>query len=503
MHCTAGGTSIRGMLPWGSWLCQGGFFWSVNIQMNDKTQKFLPRILRCSKNDHVFPPQLSMVFILLVSVQHTLDGQRTTLILTFTGYILRLWPHVWFSESGGDRERESGYFPLKRRGDGERQMEEVNKPSYRFYERGHTLPSNYILEPKACVPYRNINLGVPSQMRNPETYMQDTWRSESPERYTYHSNFRRGTDSQGNSPTRHSSVSPDHYKLIEPSVGTQRRMSLCRNQLLSHGSSELPSLGPSQHTSGRSSPARRRKSIGSHAASPFRPTPSHKHTDSLHLQNDEYDAHRECGRESRNQSQISNKHSLDSEKLYRNLESISCCGSSVIHQNSYEGYKASPETTTAVNSSANTHSCNSPEVSLSRNCYSTHSHTPQREPQSRDSRMSLSQSPWQGSSHSLHSLPLSHGSFTSRQGAHSQVLVDSFSCAAVTKTDKGLEGNNKVSVDRTRSNLRRGMEALLTFEPEKATVELGEVRVSHIPYFYQSKQHMVCNVNVWLTHRNT
>lgn len=372
-------------------------------------------------------------------------------------------------------------------------MEEVNKRRYRYYERGHPLPSNYVCEPKACVPYRNVNLGVPSQRRNPETYLQDTWRSESPERYTYHSNFRQGTDSQRNSPTRHSSVSPDRYKLNEPPVGTQRRISLSRSQARSHasshGSSQLPSHGPSRHTSGRSSPTRRRGSIASRTASPSRATPSHRHTDSLHLQNGEYGVRKECSRESRSirsttmsPSQTSYKHSLDSEKLYRNLESISRRGSSVIHQNSYEGSKASPRTRTALNSSANTRSCNSREVSPSRNGYSTHSHTPQGEPYSRDSRLSPSQSSWQGSSHSVLTPPHSRGSSTTRRGADSQALGGSRSCVALTETDNGLEGNNKVSGDRIRSNMRKGMEALLISEPKKATIEMEEVRI-YISYF--------------------
>ncbi|XP_070777221.1 myosin phosphatase Rho-interacting protein-like [Enoplosus armatus] len=377
------------------------------------------------------------------------------------------------SESRGDRARESGYFSPDRRADGERQMDEVNKRQYRYYERGHALPSNYVPEPKACVPYRNISLGVPSQRRNPETYMQEAWRSESPERYTYHSNFRRGTDSQRNSPTRHSSVSPDRYKFSESPLRAQRRSSLSRSQVRPHGSSQLPSHGPSRHTSGRSSPSRKRGSIASRTASLSRTTPSCRPTDSFHLQNGEYDAQNRCTQELRSPSQVS--HSLDSEKLYRNLESISRRGSSAIHQNSYEGSQASPRTRTTVNSSANTRTRNSREVSPSRNSYSTHSHSPQREPHSRDSKLSPSQGSWHGSSHSLLSLPPSCGSSTSRRGANSQVLGGSLSHVAVTETDKGNEGNNKVSSERSRSNMRRGMEALLISEPKKAAVEVEEV----------------------------
>ncbi|XP_032391479.1 serine/arginine repetitive matrix protein 5 [Etheostoma spectabile] len=376
------------------------------------------------------------------------------------------------SESRGDREQESGYFSPDRKVDGEKQMDEVHKRSYRYYERGRPLPSNYVPEPKACVPYRTINLGVPSQRRNPETYMQEIWRSESPERYTYHSNFRRGADSQNNSPTRHSSVSPDRYKIIDPPLGTRRKSSLsrshARSQASSHGSSPLPSRGLSQHTSGRSSPSRRRGSIISRTVSPPRATP-HKLTDSFHLQNGEFDVQRRCSRDLSSPSQASNKHSLDSEKLYRNLESISRRGSSAIQQNSYVGSQASPQTRTAVNSLANTHTRNSREVSPSRNGFSTHSHTPQRDPQSRDSRLSPYQGSWQGSSHSLLSHPPSRCSSTSRRGADSQMLGGSLSHVAITETD------HKVSSDRSKSNIRRGMEALLISEPKKAAVEVEEV----------------------------
>ncbi|XP_049424547.1 myosin phosphatase Rho-interacting protein-like [Epinephelus fuscoguttatus] len=390
------------------------------------------------------------------------------------------------SESRGHREQESGYFSPDRKGDGERQTEEVNKRSYRYYERGRPLPTNYVPEPKACVPYRNVNLGIPSQRRNPETYMLEIWRSESPERYTYHSNFRRGASSQNNSPTRHSSVSPDRYKLTESPVGTQRKSSLSRSQVRSHasspGSSQLPSHGLSRHTSGRSSPSRRRGSIASRTASPPRATPSHRHTDSFHLQNGEYDAQKRSSRESRSPSQTSNKHSLDSEKLYRNLESISRRGSSAIQQNSYEGSQASPQTRTAISSSAHTRTRNSREVSPSRNGYSTHSHTPHREPHSRDSRLSPSQGSWQGSSHSVLSLPPSRGSSTSRRGLDSQMVGSLLSPVGITETDKGHEGNNKVSSGRSRSSVRRGMEALLLSEPKKAAVEVEEVAMTMDDY---------------------
>lgn len=351
-------------------------------------------------------------------------------------------------------------------------MEEVNKRQYRYYERGHPLPSNYIPEPKACVPYRNVNLGVPSQRRNEDTFMQECWRSESPERYTYHSNFRRGADSERNSPTRHSSVSPDRYKLIEPPVVTQRRSSLSRSQArshsTSHGSSQLPSRGPSRQTSGRTSPSRRRESVISQTVSPSRATSSHRLSNSPHLQNGDFDAQRGYSRDSRSPSQASNKHSLDSKRLYRNLESLSRRGSSTIQKNSNEGSQASPRTRTAINSSANSLSHNSREVSPPRNGYSV------------QSKLSPSQGSWQGSSHSLLSLPPSRGSSSSRhqlRGVESQMLGGSLSPVSPTETDKYNKGIINTSGDRSRSTVRRGMDALLISEPKKEAVEVEEVRL--------------------------
>uniref|UniRef100_I3KNM3 PH domain-containing protein n=1 Tax=Oreochromis niloticus TaxID=8128 RepID=I3KNM3_ORENI len=380
------------------------------------------------------------------------------------------------SESWGDRGQESGYFSPDRRGDGEQQTEEAKKRQFRYYERGHPLPSNYVPEPKACVPYRNVNLGVPSQRRNQETYMQETWRSESPQRYTYHSNFRRG-DSQRNSPTRHSSMSPERYNLTESPVGARRGSSVCRSQTRSHTSShsspQLPSYGPSCHTSGWSSPSCRKGSTASRTASPSRATPSHRRAGSLLSQNGEYDAKKVYSRESGSPSQASNRHSLDSEKLYRNLESISRRGSSALQQNSYELSQPSPRIRTAVNSLTNTRTRNSRDVSPSRNGYGT-SHSPQRQPCSRDSRLSP-QNSWQGSAHSLLSIPASPGSSSSRRGTGPQVFGGSLSQATITGTDEADEGKNKVIGDRSRSAIRRGMDTLLISEPKKAAVDAEEV----------------------------
>lgn len=300
--------------------------------------------------------------------------------------------------------------------------------------------------------------------------MLEAWRSDSPERYTYHSNFRR-PHSQRNSPTRHSSLSPDRFQSAKPPVGGHRRVSLSKSQARSHasslGSSRLPSYDPSRNTSGGSSPTRRRGSTSSRAASPKRSAPSQRQ------QQREHGSQRDSRHASRSESQCSNKHSLDSEKLYRNLESISRRGSTAVHRESSEGSKGSPLIRTAVNSSANTLSCNSGDASPSRNGYSRSSHTPRGDPL--DSRLSPRQNSWKGSVNSLLSPPHSHCSAASRRSADSPSPGGSLSPAAITEPDKDPERNSSLRVDRSGSNKRRGMDSLLISEPKKTAEELEEV----------------------------
>lgn len=287
--------------------------------------------------------------------------------------------------------------------------------------------------------------------------MLEAWRSDSPERYTYHSNFRR-PHSQLNSPSRHSSLSPDRFQSAKPPVGGQQQVSLSRCQARSHasslGSSQLPSYGPSRNTSGRSSPTRRRGSTSSRTASPKRSTPSQRQ------QQREHGSQHESHHASRSESQLSHKHSLDSEKLYKNLESISRRGSTA-------------RTRTAVNSSANTLFCNSGDVSPFRNGHSRNSFAPQGDPQ--DSRLSPYQNSWKGSVNSLLSPPHSHCSTTSRRSANSPSRGGSLSPTAITETDRGPERNTSVRVDRSGSNKKRGMDSLLIAQPKKTADELEEV----------------------------
>ncbi|KAK9978958.1 hypothetical protein ABG768_020694 [Culter alburnus] len=76
------------------------------------------------------------------------------------------------------RERESGYFSLGRAA-GSRALRDQSPPApYRHSERGHPLPSNKSPEPKAAIPFRNPDLGLPSERRtsefqNPEQLAED------------------------------------------------------------------------------------------------------------------------------------------------------------------------------------------------------------------------------------------------------------------------------------------------------------------------------------------
>lgn len=271
-----------------------------------------------------------------------------------------------------------------------------------------------------------------------------------------------------NSPTRHSSVSPDRYKLAEPPVHSQRRIPMCqgraRSQSSSYGSTRLPTRGPSGQTSGRSSPTRRRGSAASRMSSPSRAIATHRRVDSSPSQNSDYDSRKGRGQGSRSPSRASNQHSLDSEKLYRNLESISRRGSSAALHNSKRSSQASPQHRSAVNSSVNTRSCNSRELSPPRNGYSS----PQQDFYPRDNKASASLSSWRGSSHSVVSHEASRGSSASRCGTGTRALGLG---SRVADTD---HSSTTIAV-RSPSNVRRGMDALLMSEPKKVTVEAEEV----------------------------
>ena len=418
-------------------------------------------------------------------------------------------------ECRGAQEQERNYVSRERRGYSEQRSEDTNKRPYRHYERGRPLPSHHSPEPKACVPFRTVNLGIPSQRRNTDTFIQETWRSESPQRYTYHSNFRGRGESQENSPSRHYSKSPERHRPTESPLDSQRWRSQSRGQIQSnvpsHHSSRPLSHAPSGHASRRSSPSHRRESIVSGSVSTCRTSPNRMHGDSTYVPNGE-SAPRGRSRESRRPSQTSTGHGLDSERLYRNLETLSRHGSLA---GPPAPYKRSSRGRTAVNSSADTLAGNSREVSPLRSGRGTYSHTPQIELHSSDSRpdtaaqsyssrtrdrdrpsrseASPPEGSWRGSSHSLHSAAFSQGSSSPRRDAPF-LAHPPMSPTATMQTDKGNEGSNKDG-DRSRSNVRRGLDAILTSEPKQTPVDLEEVSplviIQRLPLVHSHVVHCV------------
>ncbi|XP_026076548.1 serine/arginine repetitive matrix protein 2-like [Carassius auratus] len=66
------------------------------------------------------------------------------------------------------REQDSGYFSLGRSAVRRAFPDQSPSAPYRHLERGHPLPSNKSPEPKATIPFRNPDLGVPSERRTSE-----------------------------------------------------------------------------------------------------------------------------------------------------------------------------------------------------------------------------------------------------------------------------------------------------------------------------------------------
>ena len=343
-----------------------------------------------------------------------------------------------------------------------------------------------------------MNLGIPSQRRSTDTFIQETWRSESPQRYTYHSNFRGRGESLENSPSRHYSKSPERCRPTGSPPGSHRPGSQSRGQIQSnvpsHDPSRQPSHAPSGHGSRRSSPSHGRESVVSRSISTSRASPARACGDPVYLPNGG-SAPRGRSRESRRPSQSSSGHGLDSERLYRNLETLSRHGSLAGPPASYE---RSSRGRTAVNSSSDTLAGNSREVSPLRSGRGTHSHTPRTELHSRESRPEYSsrtgdrersgrseasppEGSWRGSAHSVRSAAFSRGSSPPRRDAEPHLLArPPKSPTATMETDRGNESSVKDG-DRSRSKVRRGLDALLTADPKPTPEELEEVSSCVVP----------------------
>ncbi|KAL7845451.1 hypothetical protein AOLI_G00236430 [Acnodon oligacanthus] len=170
----------------------------------------------------------------------------------------------------------------------------------RYYERGHPLPSNCSPERKATIPFRNPELGLPSFRRRCDTLGNEALSGLSPQRHMTYSNFRRGDSQSRASPRsgspRSTNLSPHRHSSSHRRGSTSQR----------HGTSHASS----RQTSGKCSPSRRRDSVISRTHSPSRSSTSNKYAESTGH------SHK------RSPSQSSYGHSLDSEKLYRNLKSI-------------------------------------------------------------------------------------------------------------------------------------------------------------------------------------
>lgn len=173
----------------------------------------------------------------------------------------------------------------------------------RYYERGHPLPTNSSPERKATIPFRNPELGLPSYRRRQDTLNNVAMSGLSPLRCMTYSNFRRGDSQSRASPRSCSPRSPNVSPHRQSRSSSHRRGSTTHLHVSSHASSKRASR--------KCSPATRRTSVVSKTHSPSRISSSNRYTDSSSQS------------QMRSPSQSSyGQHSLDSEKLYRNLQSI-------------------------------------------------------------------------------------------------------------------------------------------------------------------------------------
>ncbi|KAK2909327.1 hypothetical protein Q8A67_005164 [Cirrhinus molitorella] len=187
----------------------------------------------------------------------------------------------------------------------DREQEDGSPPALvRYFERGHPLPANHSPERKATIPFRNPDLGLPSYRRRYDNLSNEAISGLSPQRHMSYSNFRRGDSQSRASPRsgspRSTNVSPQ--RRGESCSSSHRRGSTAHGHRTSHTSS--------QQASGKCTPSRRRDSVVTRTTSPSRSSGTNKYGESFSP------AHK------RSPSQSSYGHSLDSEKLYKNLKSI-------------------------------------------------------------------------------------------------------------------------------------------------------------------------------------
>lgn len=206
----------------------------------------------------------------------------------------------------------------------DRELPDGSSPApVRYYERGHPLPSNCSPERKATIPFRNPELGLPSYRRRHDTLSNEAVSGLSPLRCMTYSNFRRG-DSQ-------SRASPRSCSPRSTNISPHRK-----SHSSSHHRGSTSHLHASSHTSSKRasrkcSPGTRRGSTVSKTHSPSRISASNRYADSSsHSQ-----------RQSPSQSSYG-QHSLDSEKLYRNLQSIASSAESDTLQQGRNGWSKRP-----------------------------------------------------------------------------------------------------------------------------------------------------------------
>ncbi|KAL4647871.1 TRIO and F-actin-binding protein-like isoform X1 [Arapaima gigas] len=230
----------------------------------------------------------------------------------------RPYPQSWMEDSRGrersrrntgmmgERIQQSGIHSLKRAGSSHSVHGDSPPLPFRHSEVGRPLPSTRIPEPKASIPFRNPDLGIPSKMRAPDVDMLA--RSPSPPKYSQHSNFRRRSP-RSLSP-RHTFI-PTPFKQAELNA-TQRQT---RDSSLSKPS--VPDLSSSGIFRSAS-----QASILSSLSSPSQSPSLFKQNESLSSNYDTVQFSERQKEEFRSPTQSPNGPVLDSEYLYKNLNLI-------------------------------------------------------------------------------------------------------------------------------------------------------------------------------------